>query len=69
MFLYYHSSLSINDLKLLVVNRNTLAKITNEVKELFEVTGLEINKEKSTANDTCCKDITTLLEILVLINV
>ncbi|TBU01684.1 hypothetical protein CWI37_0653p0040, partial [Hamiltosporidium tvaerminnensis] len=36
--------------------------MTGEAKEFLEVIGLEINKEKSATNDTCCEDTATLLE-------
>ncbi|TBT96905.1 hypothetical protein CWI36_3282p0010, partial [Hamiltosporidium magnivora] len=34
----------------------------NEAKEFLEAIGLEINKEKSATNDTCCEDTAILLE-------
>ncbi|TBU20463.1 reverse transcriptase [Hamiltosporidium tvaerminnensis] len=52
----------IDDLKLLAKDSSTLSAITDEAKEFLEVIGLEINKEKSATNDTCCEDTATFLE-------
>ncbi|TBU12087.1 reverse transcriptase, partial [Hamiltosporidium tvaerminnensis] len=52
----------IDDLKLLAIDSSTLSAMTGEAKEFLEVIGLEINKEKSVTNDTCCEDTATLLE-------
>ena len=54
--------LFIDDLKLLAKDSSTLSAMTGEAKEFLEVIGLEINKEKSATNDTCCEDTATLLE-------
>ncbi|TBU12814.1 reverse transcriptase [Hamiltosporidium tvaerminnensis] len=54
--------LFINDLKLLAKDSSTLSAMTDEAKEFLDVIGLEINKEKSATNDTCCEDTATLLE-------
>ncbi|TBU09088.1 reverse transcriptase, partial [Hamiltosporidium tvaerminnensis] len=47
---------------LLAKDSSTLSAMTGEEKEFLEVIGLEINKEKSATNDTCCEDTATLLE-------
>ncbi|TBU10069.1 reverse transcriptase, partial [Hamiltosporidium tvaerminnensis] len=54
--------LFIDDLKLLAKDSSTLSAMTGEAKEFLEVIGLEINKEKSATNDTCCEDTATLLK-------
>ncbi|TBU10333.1 reverse transcriptase, partial [Hamiltosporidium tvaerminnensis] len=54
--------LFIDDLKLLAKDSSTLSAMTGEAKEFLEVIGLEINKEKSATNDTCCEDTATLIE-------
>ncbi|TBU10083.1 hypothetical protein CWI38_2036p0010, partial [Hamiltosporidium tvaerminnensis] len=54
--------LFIDDLKLFAKDISSLSAITGEAKEFLEVIGLEINKEKSATNDTCCEDTATLLE-------
>ncbi|KAK1347930.1 hypothetical protein LUQ84_002626 [Hamiltosporidium tvaerminnensis] len=54
--------LFIDDLELLAKDSSTLSAMTGEANEFLEVIGLEINKEKSAANDTCCEDTATLLE-------
>ncbi|TBU13199.1 reverse transcriptase [Hamiltosporidium tvaerminnensis] len=54
--------LFINDLKLLAKDSSTLSAMTDEAKEFLEMIGLEINKEKSATNNTCCEDTATLLE-------
>ncbi|TBU10118.1 reverse transcriptase, partial [Hamiltosporidium tvaerminnensis] len=54
--------LFIDDLKHLAKDSSTLSAMTGEAKEFLEVIGLEINKEKSATNDTCCEDTATLLE-------
>ncbi|TBU05743.1 hypothetical protein CWI38_2714p0010, partial [Hamiltosporidium tvaerminnensis] len=36
--------------------------LNEKKKEFLKVIGLEINKEKSATNDTCCEDTATLLE-------
>ncbi|TBU13435.1 reverse transcriptase [Hamiltosporidium tvaerminnensis] len=54
--------LFIDDLKLLAKDSSILSAMTDEAKEFLEVIGLEINKEKSATNDTCCEDTATLLE-------
>ncbi|TBU06507.1 hypothetical protein CWI38_2563p0010, partial [Hamiltosporidium tvaerminnensis] len=46
----------------IILNSSTLSAMTGEAKEFLEVIGLEINKEKSATNDTCCEDTATLLE-------
>ncbi|KAK1348515.1 hypothetical protein LUQ84_002119 [Hamiltosporidium tvaerminnensis] len=53
--------LFIDDLKLLAKDSSTLSAMTGEAKEFLEVIGLEMNKEKSATNDTCCEDTATLL--------
>ncbi|TBU12858.1 reverse transcriptase [Hamiltosporidium tvaerminnensis] len=61
----FHSTnhlLFIDDLKLLAKDSSTLSAMTGEAKEFLEVIGLEINREKSATNDTCCEDTDTLLE-------
>ncbi|TBU11225.1 putative reverse transcriptase [Hamiltosporidium tvaerminnensis] len=54
--------LFIDDLKLLAKDRSTLSAMIDEAKKFLKVIGLEINKEKSATNDTCCEDTATLLE-------
>ncbi|KAK1348397.1 hypothetical protein LUQ84_002401 [Hamiltosporidium tvaerminnensis] len=54
--------LFIDDLKLFTKDSSTLSAMTDEAKEFLEVIGLEINKEKSATNNTCCEDTATLLE-------
>ncbi|TBU19949.1 hypothetical protein CWI38_0165p0010 [Hamiltosporidium tvaerminnensis] len=54
--------LFIDDVKLLAKDSSTLNAMTGEAKEFLEVIGLEINKEESATNDTCCEDTATLLE-------
>ncbi|TBU12226.1 hypothetical protein CWI38_0842p0010, partial [Hamiltosporidium tvaerminnensis] len=52
----------IDDLRLLAKDSSTLSAMTGEAKEFLEGIGLEINKEKSATNDTCCEDTATLIE-------
>ncbi|TBU01679.1 reverse transcriptase, partial [Hamiltosporidium magnivora] len=54
--------LFIDNLKLIAKDSSTLSAMTGEAKEFLEVIGLEIYKEKSATNDTCCEDTATLLE-------
>ncbi|TBU02145.1 putative reverse transcriptase, partial [Hamiltosporidium tvaerminnensis] len=54
--------LFIDDLKLLAKDSSTLSAMTGEAKEFLEVIGLDINKDKSATNDTCCEDTATFLE-------
>ncbi|TBU10428.1 hypothetical protein CWI38_1768p0020, partial [Hamiltosporidium tvaerminnensis] len=54
--------LFIDDLKLLDKDGTTLEKMTEEVKMFMKNIGLEINREKSATNDSCCENTATLLE-------
>ncbi|TBU20298.1 reverse transcriptase [Hamiltosporidium tvaerminnensis] len=54
--------LFIDDLKLLAKDGTTLEKMTEEVKMFMKNIGLEINREKSATNDSCCENTATLLE-------
>ncbi|TBU11070.1 reverse transcriptase, partial [Hamiltosporidium tvaerminnensis] len=54
--------LFIDDLKLLAKDGTTLEKMTEEVKMFVKNIGLEINREKSATNDSCCENTATLLE-------
>ncbi|TBU19956.1 reverse transcriptase, partial [Hamiltosporidium tvaerminnensis] len=56
--------LFIDDLKLLAKDSSTLSAMTGEAKEFLEVIGLEINKEKSAKNDTCCVSVYKYLGII-----
>ncbi|KAI4293414.1 hypothetical protein PAPHI01_2688 [Pancytospora philotis] len=52
----------VDDLKLLALDDDTLARMTEETKRFYDVVGLEINREKSATNSGACADIAVLLE-------
>ncbi|TBU13640.1 reverse transcriptase, partial [Hamiltosporidium tvaerminnensis] len=53
------------EVTLLAKDSSTLSAMTGEAKEFLEVIGLEINKEKSATNDTCCEDTAILLDGII----
>ncbi|KAI4293532.1 hypothetical protein PAPHI01_2806, partial [Pancytospora philotis] len=52
----------VDDLKLLVLDDDTLARMTEETKRFYNAVGLEINREKSATNSSACVDTAVLLE-------